>query len=132
MVKLIKITSLDQIKVGDVLSDGEYRYKVWAKPDLLVALKQLDIRGVMPSWFNLDELNDYGYQLEVEDTPWQPMEGENYYTPYIHWGDADHYCWHVGRGRQINQDHIAAGMCFRTPEEATAAAQKMLDAIKPN
>lgn len=135
MKKLIDITSLEQIKVGDMLTSdlGENKRKVLAKIDLIVVLSYSSNHNDCASYpLTLKNLITNGYKQEVEDTPWQPKEGENYYYPNISNGVADYsgtkYCpdsW------AIDKQRLAIGLCFRTPEEATAAAQRMLDVLKP-
>jgi len=83
------------------------------------------------AWFTLDELNNHGYKQEVEDTPWQPKEGEDYYIPDINAGVAGSNRTEFIKRDKYDQHRLAAGLCFKTPEEATAAAQRMLDVLKP-
>lgn len=132
MKKLIDITSLEQIKVGDMLTSdgGVSKRKVLAKIDLLVALSYRDEDDAFLGWFALGDLKRY--KQEVEDTPWQPKEGETYYYPVVTYGQASWDSDEFYAGNGTDQRRLANGLCFPTPEEATAAAQRMLDVLKPS
>lgn len=128
--KLIPITSLDQLQVGDLIQSERYVRRVIDKTPHLVALSStvnLESCSFHAALYDLE-----GWSLQVTDEPWKPKEGEVYFYPDISNGVS----YTIKNKFIINNCHHknrhTAGLCFKTIEEALAAAQKMLDAIKPN
>ncbi len=128
--KLIPITTLDQLQVGSIIvTPSNNKQKVLAKVDQVVALSEAGKYGSCWAWYTLQDLKYY--QQEIEDKPWQPKDGEVCYFPHIWTGKADYYGVGFGTVSTSDQDRLAAGMCFKTAEAAKAAAQKMLNILKP-
>ncbi len=131
--KLIPITSLDQLDVGMIIEAfWGHKAEILAKTGQLVAI--FDAAGGGVKWLTDFGLKQYALvtdEPQVTDEPWKPKEGEKYYFPFFGEGqvDAD---WRNFEDTYIDRNCLAAGMCFKTEAEALAAAQKMLDAIKPN
>lgn len=126
--KLIEITSLDQIKVGDKIINGTDRRIILAKVDLLIAAASERYPG-FPTWMTLGALKSF--QQEIEDKPWEPKEKENYYYPVNYNGKIDCGITSFLASNNLDCDRLAAGLCFKTKQEAIDAAQKMLDVLKP-
>ena len=68
----------------------------------------------------------------IRHFPWRPKAGELYYIPSFHLsainGAISHY-WCDG-GDQIDAHYLEQGLVFKTEEEAKAARDKMLAALK--
>ena len=131
--KLIPITSLDQLQVGDLIQERkEAPRKILDKTANLVALSFRDKLEEYCGFETLYSLIEDGDHLQVTDEPWKPKEGEMYFFPLITGGKPEAISTYFAVLKKSDQGRLAAGMCFQTEAEALAAAQKMLDAIKPN
>ena len=61
--------------------------------------------------------------------PWKPREGEKYYVPRIAIRPYDrHYCYYWGNSG-VDIKRYDMGIVCKTPEEAIALTEKMLEAI---
>jgi hypothetical protein len=126
--KLIEITSLDQLKVGDKIINGTDRRIILAKVDLLVASAG-EIYPDYSGWATLGALKSF--QQEIEDKPWEPKERERYYYPDTSNGVPEWSSTYFLASNNGDSVRLAAGLCFKTKQEALDAAQKMLDVLKP-
>ena len=67
--------------------------------------------------------------IRIVKLPWKPREGEKYYVPRIAIRPEDrHYCYYWDNsGADIKRYDM--GIVCKTPEEAIALTEKMLEAI---
>ena len=61
--------------------------------------------------------------------PWKPRKGEKYYVPRIAIRPEDRHCYYYWCNDDINIEHYRMGIVCKTPEEAIALTEKMLEAI---
>ena len=61
--------------------------------------------------------------------PWKPRKGEKYYVPRIAVRPEDRHCYYYWTNDDINIEHYRMGIVCKTPEEAIALTEKMLEAI---
>ena len=61
--------------------------------------------------------------------PWKPRGGEKYYVPRIAIRPEDRNYYYYWSNDDINIEHYHMGIVCKTPEEATALTEKMLEAI---
>ena len=61
--------------------------------------------------------------------PWKPRKGERYYVPRIAVRPKDRNCYYYWVNDDINIKHYRMGIVCKTPEEAIALTEKMLEAI---
>ena len=61
--------------------------------------------------------------------PWKPRKGEKYYVPSIVIRPEDRNYYYYWSNDDINIEHYRMGIVCKTPEEAIALTEKMLEAI---
>ena len=67
--------------------------------------------------------------LKINKLPWKPREGEKYYVPRIAIRPYDrHYCYYWDNSG-VDIKRYDMGIVCKTPEEAIALTEKMLEAI---
>lgn len=67
--------------------------------------------------------------LKINKLPWRPREGEKYYVPRIAIRPYDrHYCYYWDNS-VVDIKRYDMGIVCKTPEEAIALTEKMLEAI---
>ena len=67
--------------------------------------------------------------LKINKLPWKPREGEKYCVPRIAVLPEDRYFYYYWTYDDINIKHYHMGIVCKTPEEAIALTEKMLEAI---
>ena len=67
--------------------------------------------------------------LKINKLPWKPREGEKYYVPRIAVQPEDRHFYYYWTYDDINIKHYHMGIVCKTPEEAIALTEKMLEAI---
>ena len=67
--------------------------------------------------------------LKINKLPWKPREGEKYYVPRIAVQPEDRHFYYYWTYDDINIKHYHMGLVCKTPEEAIALTEKMLEAI---
>ena len=67
--------------------------------------------------------------IRIIKLPWKPREGEKYYVPRIAVRPEDRNCYYYWTNDDINIKHYRMGIVCKTPEEAIALTEKMLEAI---
>lgn len=67
--------------------------------------------------------------LKINKLPWKPREGEKYYVPRIAVQPEDRHFSYYWTYDDINIKHYHMGIVCKTPEEAIALTEKMLEAI---
>lgn len=120
----MKITSIDQLKLGDKLRRNNMEEEVVAVCGKLAWV--IGNWGVIRS-YTCQGLNEAGYT--IEEPKWEPKVGDMYYYPYL--GDES-FAGSTYFVANCNSDliNLKNGLCFQTEEEAIAAAKKMLKALK--
>lgn len=67
--------------------------------------------------------------IRIVKLPWKPQEGEKYYVPRIAIRPYDrHYCYYWDNSG-VDIKRYDMGIVCKTPEEAIALTEKMLEAI---
>ena len=67
--------------------------------------------------------------IRIVKLPWKPQEGEKYYVPRIAIRPYDrHYCYYWDNSG-VDIKRYDMGLVCKTPEEAIALTEKMLEAI---
>ena len=67
--------------------------------------------------------------IRIVKLPWKPQEGEKYYVPRIAIRPEDrHYCYYWDNSG-VDIKRYDMGIVCKTPEEAIALTEKMLEAI---
>ena len=66
--------------------------------------------------------------LKINKLPWKPREGEKYYVPRIAVQPEDRHFYYYWTYDDINIKHYHMGIVCKTPEEAIALTEKMLEA----
>ena len=61
--------------------------------------------------------------------PWKPQEGEKYYVPRIAIRPYDRHYWYYWDNSGVDIKRYDMGIVCKTPEEAIALTEKMLEAI---
>ena len=61
--------------------------------------------------------------------PWKPQKGKRYYIPFISTQHERMYVSYYWVNDDINIEHYRMGIVCKTPEEAIALTEKMLEAI---
>lgn len=77
------------------------------------------------AWYSFKEIEE---QFELPRGSWKPGNAENYYVPYP--STKDMYITESWFDYPSDYDCFERGLCFRTKEEAIAAAEKMLNSLK--
>ena len=67
--------------------------------------------------------------LKINKLPWKPQNGEKYYVPRIAVQPEDRHFYYYWTYDDINIKHYHMGLVCKTPEEAIALTEKMLEAI---
>lgn len=67
--------------------------------------------------------------LKINKLPWKPQNGEKYYVPRIAVQPEDRHFYYYWTYDDINIKHYHMGIVCKTPEEAIALTEKMLEAI---
>ena len=67
--------------------------------------------------------------LKINKLPWKPREGEKYYVPRIAVQPEDRHFYYYWTYDDINIKHYHMELVCKTPEEAIALTEKMLEAI---
>lgn len=68
-------------------------------------------------------------EADIIQLPWKPQEGEKYYVPRIAIRPYDrHYCYYWDNSG-VDIKRYDMGIVCKTPEEAIALTEKMLEAI---
>lgn len=70
-----------------------------------------------------------GRTRKIIKLPWKPHIGEKYYVPRIAVRPEDRNCYYYWANDDINIKHYRMGLVCKTPEEAIALTEKMLEAI---
>ncbi len=124
-MKLVKIESISQLKVGDVLQSPKSTLYVEAifPNSVLVYYPENDYTSCRP--FN--DLIDNGYQLQVEGKPWAGGINEKYWFL----SDSGVYS-SVWVGRQIDQDRQKFFGIYQTEGEVLKMFDKVKEFIKNN
>ena len=67
--------------------------------------------------------------LKINKLPWKPREGEKYYVPRIAIRPYDRHYWYYWDNSGVDIKRYDMGIVCKTPEEAIALTEKMLEAI---
>ena len=67
--------------------------------------------------------------LKINKLPWRPREGEKYYVPRIAIRPYDRHYWYYWDNSGVDIKRYDMGIVCKTPEEAIALTEKMLEAI---
>lgn len=67
--------------------------------------------------------------LRIIKLPWKPREGEKYYVPRIAIRPYDRHYWYYWDNSGVDIKRYDMGIVCKTPEEAIALTEKMLEAI---
>ena len=94
------------------ISDDGVEWKTTMAAVLLKHILMGDIRIVKLPW-----------------RPWRPQIREKYYVPRIAIRPEDRHCYYYWTNENINIKHYRMGIVCKTPEEAIALTEKMLEAI---
>lgn len=120
----MKITSIDQLKVGGELLRRGVKEEIQAVCGNLAWVKnEWGICGP----YTCENLVKEEYT--IEEPKWEPKEDELYYFPDF--SEEDLCCNTMFFNSDAgDKQRLINGLCFRTKEEAIAAAKKMLKALK--
>ena len=78
-----------------------------------------------PTWSECDE-----YRIKPEaNEPWKPKLGDEYYAIYISFGEIE-LARNKWNNDSIDNRRYSNGICFKTKEEAEAAAERVKAALK--
>jgi len=118
-----KITSLDEVKVGDIIHFLGYETPVvLAKCEGAVLL---DFGFGERSWRTLKDLISCECQLEIKEERFKPVLGEDYY--YVDLRGSDYYGCLVWNDDVYDNRLFNRGLIFKTSAEATEAAEAMIE-----
>ena len=67
--------------------------------------------------------------IRIIKLPWKPREGEKYYVPRIAIRPYDRHYWYYWDNSGVDIKRYDMGIVCKTPEEAIALTEKMLEAI---
>ena len=67
--------------------------------------------------------------IRIIKLPWKPQKGKRYYIPCISTQQERMYVSYYWTNDDINIEHYRMGIVCKTPEEAIALTDKMLEAI---
>ena len=67
--------------------------------------------------------------LKINKLPWRPREGEKYYVPRIAIQPEDRHYYYYWSNSGVDIKRYDMGIVCKTPEEAIALTEKMLEAI---
>ena len=67
--------------------------------------------------------------IRIVKLPWKPREGEKYYVPRIAIRPYDRHYWYYWDNSGVDIKRYDMGIVCKTPEEAIALTEKMLEAI---
>ena len=67
--------------------------------------------------------------IRIVKLPWKPQEGEKYYVPRIAIRPYDRHYWYYWDNSGVDIKRYDMGIVCKTPEEAIALTEKMLEAI---
>ena len=67
--------------------------------------------------------------IRIVKLPWKPREGEKYYVPRIAIRPYDRHCYYYWDNSGVDIKRYDMGIVCKTPEEAIALTEKMLEAI---
>jgi len=131
MKKYVPITSLGQLKVGDMVKSGVAVNKmVLLVNEKVVLLSYSNDYDGVSNFYTLSCLKKNNYQLEVEEVKWRPVKGEGYYSPSPSF--KNHYDWSLWNEDGIDIYRYEAGLVYKISKEAIDMTQKMLDVLKDN
>lgn len=129
MKKLIPITSIDQLKAGNTVTNMDCSTIVLAVIDKVVLLSATN-KPTMPGYFyTVELLEKNGYQLEVEEVKWKPTYSDKYYFPYL---DDERYDYTNWANDSVDLYRYVNGLVCKTSEEAIEMTEKMLKVLKDN
>ena len=67
--------------------------------------------------------------IRIIKLPWKPREGEKYYVPRIAIRPEDRHYYYYWNNNGVDIKRYDMGLVCKTPEEAIALTEKMLEAI---
>ena len=67
--------------------------------------------------------------IRIVKLPWKPRKGEKYYIPYISTQQKGMHVTYYWNNDHIDIEHYRMGLVCKTPEEAIALTEKMLEAV---
>lgn len=133
---IAEVAKLLGVEVGEVFLIREYPSDSKMYPDLKMYLKFTE-NGLERSFDKDSWAKAAGWvweliitgALKINKLPWKPREGEKYYVPRIAIRPYDrHYCYYWDNSG-VDIKRYDMGIVCKTPEEAIALTEKMLEAI---
>ena len=128
--KIIEVAKLLGVEIGEVFFIREYpsdskMYLKFTENGLERSLDK-DSWAKAAGW--VWELIITG-ALKINKLPWKPREGEKYYVPRIAIRPYDRHYWYYWDNSGVDIKRYDMGIVCKTPEEAIALTDKMLEAI---
>jgi hypothetical protein len=124
-----KITSIDQVKIGDKLQYHSVDFIVIEKLNKTIAIEAVAGHGVFVElhkvrWITEWELLNQ-FELEVKEERWKPEARETYYFPDTRSESCSSN--HIWQNDDIDKRLFERGQIYKLPKEAKEAAKAMIE-----